>query len=172
MMTELEICNWALRKIGEEPVETLEDNSSRALSCKAQLQPLHSSLLRRFDWSFATFCYYLSPLEQEDDGQWIYPLPRDCLRILKPQNPLLRGLMLYSSMEEFLVLTFIKKVKIEDCDPLYCEVLACKLALEVCVQARENEGLKNSLIRDFEVAWDNAVLSSSKERQGEPIYYD
>lgn len=172
-MTDLEVCNWALAKLGEVALESLDDpNHSHALRCKALLHPLHQSLLRQYEWSFATVTEYLSPLSQEEAGQWIYPLPRLCLRVVKPQNLNRRGMTVYSSIKEALSITYIKEVKISDCDPLYCEVLACKLAFELCVRIREAEGLKSSLSRDFENALDKAVLASSKEYPGEQEYYD
>lgn len=171
-MTELEVCNWALVKLGEPPITSLkEGGSTHASHCKALLQPLHLSLLRRFEWSFAVSSTVLTPLTEASEGRWVYPLPKNCLRILIPTNPVVEGRFLTFDEKKALPFTFIRAVPIPESDSLYCEALACKLAVELCMRVREAEGLKAFCIREFDLAWHNATLASCKEYQGGIVTY-
>lgn len=173
-MTDLEICNWALCKLGESPLDSLDDTGhAHALRCKAQLRPLHLSLLRLFDWNFATFTDVLSPLQRGVNHQWLYPLPHLCVRVLNPRTPkFAEGNCIVLPDRRSLTISYIKEVSFAVADPLYCEALACKLAVEMCVRVREAEGLKAFLVQEFDLAWRNAIREANKELQGEAKYYE
>lgn len=93
-MNELDVCNWALCKLGQRPLERLEDSSSKAQLCRLLFLPLHRGLLRSFAWSFATGYKSLSrDLElSERKGFYHYPLPSGYIQILSiPDGYTLEG---------------------------------------------------------------------------------
>ncbi|KQC48730.1 hypothetical protein AP064_05060 [Candidatus Liberibacter solanacearum] len=134
-MTECEICNWALLKLGQRPIANLDEGSIKAKYCKFLLSPIHRSLLRSFAWGFATKSSFLSSLVSEDQGRIRYPLPKKCLKVLKiDRDGILDGdcIVVRTQPSDPLTIKYIEEVSLADCDPLYQETLSLKLASELC----------------------------------------
>ncbi|CAL9917124.1 Phage protein [Candidatus Liberibacter solanacearum] len=160
-MTECEICNWALLKLGQRPLTPLEGKPlpPNALLCNRILKPLHRSLLRSFAWSFATRSADLSPLAL--GGKEVrYALPKKCLKVLKIGcDGELMGdcIVVKAKTSSPLSIKYIEEVSLEDCDPLYQEALACKLASELCPTLTADSQLTLRLKGEFEELKKGAV---------------
>ncbi|ONI60201.1 hypothetical protein [Candidatus Liberibacter solanacearum] len=159
-MTECEICNWALLKLGQRPIERMDDGSIKADYCKLFLLPIHRGLLRSFAWSFATRSADLSPLASGDKGLVHYGLPKKCLKVLKIgcDGELLGDcIVIKGRSSSSLSIKYIEEVSLEDCDPLYQEALACKLASELCPTLTADSQLTLHLKGEFEEVKKGAV---------------
>ncbi|ONI59077.1 hypothetical protein AYJ09_01445 [Candidatus Liberibacter solanacearum] len=160
-MTECEICNWALLKLGQRPLTTLDGRRlpPNALLCNTLLKPIHWSLLRSFAWSFATQSALLSPLAL--GGKEVrYSLPKKCLKVLKiDRKGELMGdcIVVQAKTSSPLSIKYIEDVSLEDCDPLYQEALACKLASELCPTLTADNQLTLRLKGEFEELKKGAV---------------
>lgn len=58
--TLTDICNLALLRINQRPIETLNDDNKLARTCKAWLTPSRQELLRACDWTFARKTFALN----------------------------------------------------------------------------------------------------------------
>ncbi|QOI69852.1 adaptor protein [Liberibacter phage P-PA19-1] len=158
-MTELEICNWALLKLGLRLIESLDEEDIRANYCKLLIYPLHQCLLRVFRWSFATKSIDLSPA-LTNTGELIYYLPKRCLRVLRMREGAhIRGnyIVVHDKTPSLLSIKFIEDVPLSVCDPLYCEALACKLASELCSNLVFDSQLRGFLLGSYDKALAVAV---------------
>lgn len=84
MASEREICNLALRRLGQEAgLTSLTESSEYAEMAKATLPIVRDSLLERHAWNFATVTVRLQPLRDKPLG-WdkSYAVPSDCIRVL------------------------------------------------------------------------------------------
>ena len=53
MATEVSICSNALRKLGDDPITSLTEDTERARLCNAFYNTARDSLLRSHPWNFA-----------------------------------------------------------------------------------------------------------------------
>lgn len=84
MASETEICNLALRRLGQEAgLNSLGDDSTYYETAKASMPIVRDSLLERHAWNFATQTVKPAVLRDKPVG-WkaAYALPHDCLRVL------------------------------------------------------------------------------------------
>ena len=81
---EAQICNKALARIGiKNWIDDLTtDQSEEAEACNVFYEDNRDSLLKRFNWPFATRRAVLAQLANESRGGWAYcfALPADCLK--------------------------------------------------------------------------------------------
>lgn len=95
-MTPLEICNMALEKIGEKPLEKLVPNESKAARlCNLHYHPARRKTLSDWPWDFA-MRRVTSSTNNKEQGDLLHEvlpiyrfyLPSDCLRLLRiiPNN--------------------------------------------------------------------------------------
>lgn len=84
-MTQTEICNLALAKIGSYNVSSIDEASNEARQCKRAWDNTRRMLLRDYDWNFATAEATLTQLDGQEafDFDYAYALPSDYLRAIK-----------------------------------------------------------------------------------------
>lgn len=86
MASEVEICNSALIKLGDDTITSLTDDSKRARLCNAQFARLRDEVLRAHPWNFAIRRASLAKLSQAPAFEFAaaFRLPEDpyCLRVL------------------------------------------------------------------------------------------
>lgn len=84
-MTQTEICNLALAKIGSYTVSSIDEASNEARQLKRVWDNTRRMLLRDYDWNFATFEATLSQLDGQEafNYDYAYALPSDYLRAIK-----------------------------------------------------------------------------------------
>ncbi len=82
MLTEVDICNLALSRIGQRAIDTLSENSAEASSCARHYDIARDSLLRAYWWNFAKASAALSQ-NAEDPAEWAYSydLPVDLIAV-------------------------------------------------------------------------------------------
>ena len=95
-MSPLEICNMALEKIGEEPLEKLIPNESAAARlCMIHYHPARRETLCIYPWDFAIHRITSSTNDKKSEDilnevlpVYRFSLPNDCLRLLRiePDN--------------------------------------------------------------------------------------
>ena len=86
MATEVSICSNALRRLGDDPITALTDDTERARLCNAFYIPSRDLILRSHPWNFAITRATLAQLSDTPAYEYgyQYALPTDpyCLRIL------------------------------------------------------------------------------------------
>ncbi|MBY7649915.1 MAG: hypothetical protein C4617_05495 [Candidatus Liberibacter europaeus] len=137
-MTDLEVCNWALLKLGDNapPLTSLKDEkvTLNAGLCNLLLTLIHRSFLRTFIWNFAVRSVCLAPLSQKDETHYKL-LPKKYLKVkTMGTEGELRGdcIVVNSKSSSSFAIQYIEEVALSDCDPIYQEAITCKLASELC----------------------------------------
>lgn len=82
-ISEVKICNLALRKLGARLIESLNDVAQEAVTCKLMYEPVRDSVLREYPWNFAMARLRLAKLSESPafGYRYQYQLPADCLHL-------------------------------------------------------------------------------------------
>jgi hypothetical protein len=84
MTGEVEIINLALARLGESPVQSLDEGSVPANAAKLIYPSERRAVLRSYNWGFALRNATLARLAEEPVGfRFAYALPADCLRVVR-----------------------------------------------------------------------------------------
>ena len=91
MADAVAICNLALSYIGDSAsISSIDppDETATAQMCATMYPFAVSSLLERFDWSFATRYAELAPYADAESRGWrnVYAVPSDCMRAIRVRS--------------------------------------------------------------------------------------
>lgn len=157
MASVVGICNSALRKIGATTIQSLTEGTRNATVCAGAYELVRDRLLRRHPWAFAKARAELAasatgpafgPLKA-------YPLPADFIRLVRPDerenfNDLRRkieGRTLLTDESAPLNLRYIRLVTDpNEMDPLFREVLAVELAIDIVEPITQSNTKRAALI--------------------------
>lgn len=139
MATEVSICSNALRKLGDDPITSLTDDTERARLCNAFYEPTRDAVLRAHPWNFAIERQELSKLTSTPvfDYDYEYSLPTNpyCLRVLKMEYEdyefKIEGRKLLSNEDGAKIQYIARITDPAKFDPLFTEVLTARLAAEL-----------------------------------------
>ncbi len=181
--TALDICNLALSKLGESPIDGIDANGNPAARlCYLHYHPVRREVLCANRWSFATI---LTTLHSAEEGAGEEPalqhalshtLSTDCLRVLEVSSPgwTLRGRSIFCASPDIRVLYI---ADIEDTslfEPLFMEALATRLACKLCIPLTSSTTARQALTDEYQrialpqAAHFNAVQSHSNDTH--PLY--
>ncbi len=176
----LAICNIALSKLGESPINAIDPNGSPAARlCYMHYHPVRREVLCATRWSFATQRTTLQAAASESsDGTraLAHTLPADCLRVLEVSSPgwTLRGRRIYCPAEN-IRLTYTADVDdTELFEPLFTEALATRLACKLCIPLTSSTTARQALTEEYQrislpqAAHTNAVQANSNDSH--PLY--
>ena len=83
---KLDIVNLALMRIGESPIQSMDEGSTPARSATLLYDLSRRAVLRDYDWSFAIKMEHV-PVEHSDEPgdklSYSGALPADCLRVVE-----------------------------------------------------------------------------------------
>jgi hypothetical protein len=82
MASEVQMCNLALSRIGEEPISAIDEGGNKANLCQTYYTTIRDELLSNHDWGFARKRRALALLSEDAVGRWTYTyqMPVDCLK--------------------------------------------------------------------------------------------
>lgn len=178
--TETSICNSALAKLGAERILSLDDNSERARILKEQYAKHRDELLYSHPWNFAIDRLALVEVTPAPAFKWAhkFQLPNDCLRVVATDIPLptvewaVEGRFLlcnYASVS----IEYIKKVtEVGKFSPAFCELLALKIAADICYSITQSVTLSEQMLKRYEAALRTTRSYSAQESSGERVYAD
>jgi len=170
MFTRVQIVNTGLSKIGSSRISRLDppQTSLERFVAESYEHWKRSEITKR-RWVFATEDDYVlaklqdnqsvPPLERADGRNYKYQLPVDCLRPvrLKRTEWVQRRRDVYST-EDNLKISYIVNVDETEFDPLFVEVLACRIALESAEYITQS----NTKKADAKALYDGAVADAGK----------
>src|SRR3990170_4372989 len=156
MATDTSICNSALSKLGAERILSLDENSSNARICKEQYSKIVLVVLRAHPWNFAIKRKQLAASTTAPVFKYTYsfPLPVDCLRVLEIED----GETIDWQREGGNIVTDYSSLKIKyissditpgEFDPAVAEVIALKLANDICFAVTQSTTLKETLADEY-----------------------
>lgn len=87
-LSEVKICNLALRKLGARLIESLDDVSQEAVTCNLMYEPVRDAVLREYPWNFAACRVRLAKIAESPafGYSFQYQIPPDCLHIRQLNN--------------------------------------------------------------------------------------
>ena len=157
-MSEVEICNRALVKLGEKTILSLDDDSKTGRTCNLLYEPTRDYVLRSHPWNFAIKRVELAQNTEGPvyDYDYSYKLPSDCLRVLIPN----REQWVYGIEGRNLVtdwpdswLKYIRRVEdTNQMDASFKESLACKLAAEMAVTLTDNDARHKDMVQLYQIS--------------------
>lgn len=133
--TALDICNLALAKLGEAPINAITPFGKPAQRlCYKLYHPTRREVLCANRWKFATHTKNLK-FETEFNGEYGYSLPLDCLRVWEPSpsDCSIRGRALFCSEPEITLVYTADDEAVEQFDPAFIDAFATALAAKICM---------------------------------------
>lgn len=183
-MDKIEICNMALSRIGQSPIEALTEASESARKCNQFYEHDRKIVLRRYPWPWATRRVELPKMaDSPQDYRYAYRYPADCccLRKLYSVEPDGRlrplpdfvsyklvsdasGLVIYTN-EPRVIAEYTADVKdVALMDETFCEALSWKLASSIAFKLTGNEQIVSMARTEYDIAIPNAVADAENEQ--------
>jgi hypothetical protein len=178
MSSAVNICNSALIKLGQERINSLDDDNKRARLCKEQYYKVLRRVLRSHPWNFAIKRATLT--ESGDSVTWgeekLYALPSDCVRVYGVEGKYFK----YKIEGRYIVTSDgapnIKYISDDVDEYLYdasfAEAVASWLAADLCYALTQSASLKEGLLREGEFWVSQARSVGAQEQTVDSLQFD
>lgn len=176
-MDKTSLANYALSKVGEDPILALTDDTKKARLLNRIFDQVRDAELRRVRWKFSikrdTALALVEPPAWGYTYQ--YPLPSDFLGLVQVNDIYVRGgkqrtpwsveqARILTDMAAPLKLRYVARITNTGLwDPLFNEVVACKLAMEVTETLTQSEGKRGQARDEFKFALSEAKRQDAIE---------
>lgn len=177
MAGKVEIANRALTKLGAERILLLTDPSKEARVMNSMFDTVFDAELRRHRWKFALKRATLPALVAAPEWgySYAYQLPSDFLALVQVNDYYLRGLkqktlwtiesgQILTDLPAPLKVRYVRRVdNLLLLDPLFVEVLSCKLAYEACETLTQSSTKKQAAGEEYQFAVSEATRQDAIE---------
>lgn len=200
MASRVELANWALDKVGEQPIISLSDPQKGARVTERMFDKVRDRELRARKWSFSIKRVQLAP--DVDVPVYGYgsqfTLPSDCLRVLSIFNfdigpnmsdynsgmsqtyviegrKILYGRPIPGGPPPSFPMPLRYIAKIEDTtqwDASFCEVFACRLAMEIAETITQSDSKFQKVSAQYQEALGAAKRANALELPSDTIADD
>ncbi len=180
MATEVSICSNALRRLGDDPITTLTDDTERARLCNAFYADTRDQVLRSHPWNFAVTRATLAQLSDTPayEYSYQYALPNDpyCLRVLEMQykdyifkieHYASQGRVLLTNESTAKILYIARVTDTAQFDSMFVDVLTAKLAVDLAYPVTNSVKLQDQMQRLFQ-----QKLSEARSVDGQEGFID
>jgi len=177
MASEVSIANRALTKLGADRILLLTDETQAARTINSMYADVRDAEIRRYTWKFSIKRTALSALVSAPAWgfQYQYPLPADYLGLVQVNEYYVRprdrkapwsveGGNILTDFDAPLKLRY--KARIENpalYDPLFVELLACKLAMEACETLTQSGSKYDAATQGYKFALSEAARQDALE---------
>lgn len=172
--SEIEICNSALIKIGQNRITGFTDDSKAARICAEQYAKCRDELLMSHPWNFAMARVELAaltttPVQVDDTYTYQFQLPSDCLRVWKTSLP---GVDDPWSVEGGILLAEVNTIKIQYIRRVtepglfsaqFAEVLAWRIAWDISYAITQKLTLTEMMMNGYQKMLSQARTYDSQE---------
>lgn len=167
MASVVDIANLALLRVGAESILSLDDATERARACKLAWPFVRQSVLRWHSWNPPTTRATLPALVAVPVWDWDaqFQIPADCLRVLEVDASewVLEGRAILCDEGTSLNIRYIRdETDTTQYDSLLTELMAQKLALEICERVTNSHTKKAELEQEWLY-----LLAEGKRADGE-----
>ena len=175
-ISDVAICNSALAKIGVERILSLDEDSPQARLCKQEYQNVVNDLLRSHPWNFAIKRIELVANNVTPAFGYTYtlPLPGDCMRVLEVDAEgkewQKEGAALVSHYNTLGIKYVSNSIPVGMFDANFEQVVALKLAYDLCYSFVQSVTLKQLIKKDFEDALRTARSFDGQEGATRQVY--
>lgn len=150
MLTKIDICSFALLKLGEQPIQSLTDNSAAAQLARTLFDPVIDTLLASHPWRFAQKKFDLTKTTDED-----FLIPAEVLRVLQCKGQVIGNKIV--SQGNAMSISAVVKTSAENFPSYFVSLAATKLAMEFCIPLVGDQNVFRMLVALYE-----SELSSAK----------
>lgn len=157
MLSITDIANRALSVVGAEgTLLTMEDASKEGRLCKLNYDLSRRAMLRMHPWNFAIGRVALSPSSTAPawGANFYYPLPVDCLRVLKLDDSDLpykiEGRTICCSLTTVNLKYVIDVTDPLQFDSLFIDCLAQHLALKICYSLTQSNDRVTMILKELQ----------------------
>jgi hypothetical protein len=183
MASAVEICNFALSRIGAPRISALTEKSKAAAECNLLYNIARDAVLSDFPWNFAEKRLVLALLDDSYSGwDYAYQYPTDCLRAREIYNASsdsskIPFIISSSSTGSRIILTdedaaeLIYTYRATDpnqYDPTFIDSLSFRLASDLALPMNGDARLRSQMLQDYRVSLSGARASNANEKQKEP----
>lgn len=170
-MDKVSLCNLALRRVGEQTIQSLEEDSKNAKICNEIYEPTLQQVLRLHDWNCALFRTELAEDTVNPAYGWThsFPLPTDprCLRVIRMEDTssewVIEGRKLLTDESTAKILYIGMVDNSDDLDPLCQKVFYLSMAVEMAYTLVQQNTILNGLYEQLKDAWEDARSMDSHE---------
>lgn len=180
-MSTVEIINVALARLGESPIQSLDEGTVPANVAKIFYDQERRATLRDYNWNFALRTARLAKLaETPIDFQFAYALPSDCLRAVRLRSGgvpdyagpglrfVVRGGMVLSDEDPALLEYVCDCTDTTQFDDKFIEALTYKLASAMAMSIKGSTELTKSFLQEYTaIVSQAAALSGNENRDAE-----
>ena len=159
MFTKIDLCSMALLKLGEKPIQSLNENSASAQLASTLFDSVVDMLLAVFPWKFATQNITLT---RNSDGDFI--IPSNVLRIIKSTGQIMGNKIIAPSNTMDIIA--IVHVDPENFPGYFATLVATKLAVEFCIPLIGDVNVFRMMTSLYESEYQSAkFIDSTTSRQ-------
>lgn len=154
MYTDTQVINLGLGKLSASRVVQLSPpRSALEVKCAEEYPMWKRSELTKRRWVFALVEDYpltLSATLTNVDKPYKFALPNDCLRPVRQRRTewMQRGKFVHS-YNSTLSIQYIRNAPETDFDPLFVDVLACRIAFECCEAVTQSNTKKQDVLAQY-----------------------
>ncbi|CCO25102.1 hypothetical protein [Maridesulfovibrio hydrothermalis] len=136
-VSEVKICNLALRKLGARLIESLSDSSQEAVTCNLFYEQVRDAVLREHPWNFAASRARLAKLVDAPAFGFAfqYQLPVDCLHLRQLSGAedefVVEGDKILTSIDSASAVYTVKVTNPVLFDPSFVMAFSARLAAEM-----------------------------------------
>ncbi len=162
MLTKIDLCSMALLKLGESPIQSLNDETASAQLARTLADPVIETLLTMHPWRFACRMFRLTKT-----ASGYFQIPADVLRVLKTDGQII-GDQIYHNAET-LDIWAIARMPVETFPSYFVTLAVTKLAMEFCIPLVGEQSVMRMLIALYESELQTAKFIDSTISSTTPI---
>ncbi len=143
MLTKIDLCSMALLKLGENPIQSLSEDTTAAKLGRTLIDFVIDTLLAMHPWRFACREY---TLVRNENGEFV--IPTDILRIVKANARVMDNKIVSESPS--VEITAIHRMTPEAFPSYFASLVATKLAVEFCIPLTSDQTVFRTMVALYE----------------------
>ena len=143
MLTKIDLCSMALLKLGENPIQSLSEDTTAAKLGRTLIDFVIDTLFAMHPWRFACREY---TLVRNEDGEFV--IPTDILRIVKANARVMDNKIL--SEAPSVEITAIRRMSPDAFPSYFASLVATKLAVEFCIPLTSDQTVFRTMVALYE----------------------
>lgn len=143
MLTKIDLCSFALLKLGESPIQSWTDNTASAQLSRTLFDPIIEALTASHPWRFAQKKIELT---KNADGDFL--IPSDVLRVLKCAGEIVGNRIVANG--DATTINAIVRTPVECFPSYFVSLAATKLAMEFCIPLSGDQNVFRMLVALYE----------------------
>ena len=154
MLTKIDLCSMALLKLGENPIQSLSDETAPAKLARTLIDFVIDTLLAMHPWRFACHEY---TIVRDENGN--LNIPSDVLRIIKTNARLSENKIM--SDADSVKIVAIRRVAPDSFPSYFASLVSTKLAVEFCIPLTSDQSIFRTLVALYETELQTAKFIDS-----------